>query len=405
MGIYWRAGWAWGRKEIDGLEYRGPLGTRSKREVEAAYARWLTDLEEKIHGGTGAQKKKVPFSVAVNNYMDHHFATLKPETRRRYLVSLLNLTPHFNKYSLQQIGKKEIGEFVSSRRQAKSRQGKITDTTIKHDLNVLSGVFTLAGDFELFDGNPALLYLKEHHRRKTLVKTAPRRRYLSHAEEKLVLDLAVEQARDEASIRRHEKTMIAFALALYIDLGCRGQELLNAKHSWVDLSKNEITIPEEFSKTGMARSIPLLPRARRIMERLPRNKHTDLLLWRTKGGKGFADLNKTFQKLAAKVGVLGVEIHDLRRTCGCRLLQDHRMRMSEVSAWLGHASVQQTETTYAFLQVDNLHDAIGGRVQEKAARLYLAEMFQMQYVEYVGTKVGTRVLLAIENKRKNAKGS
>jgi len=51
--------------------------------------------------------------------------------------------------------------------------------------------------------------------------------------------------------------------------------------------------------------------------------------------------------------------HDLRRTCGCRLLQDHKMSMEAVSKWLGHSSIQVTEKAYAFLETRHLHEAVG----------------------------------------------
>ena len=40
--------------------------------------------------------------------------------------------------------------------------------------------------------------------------------------------------------------------------------------------------------------------------------------------------------------------------------------MLEVSAWLGHASVTTTERAYAFLRVDDLHEAVGTRRGENA---------------------------------------
>ena len=53
-----------------------------------------------------------------------------------------------------------------------------------------------------------------------------------------------------------------------------------------------------------------------------------------------------------------VEWHDLRRTCGCRLLQDRKFAMEEVSKWLGHSSTKVTEQHYAFLHIDQLDEAV-----------------------------------------------
>ncbi|MBX9590326.1 MAG: hypothetical protein K2X43_13545 [Hyphomonadaceae bacterium] len=57
--------------------------------------------------------------------------------------------------------------------------------------------------------------------------------------------------------------------------------------------------------------------------------------------------------------------HDVRRTCGCRLLQGvvidgvmRKLSMERVSKWLGHSSITVTERHYAFLTVDDLHEAV-----------------------------------------------
>jgi len=404
MGIYWRNGWAWGRKTIKRQEYRGPLGTQSKRDAPAAYQKWLAELQESLKA-TPRGDLVTTWRAAVDNFTTNHFPTLEPSSQDRYLLSLLILNPHFENTTLQAIGKADIGRFVTARRRAgkqskyKGKKTTLEDSTIVRDLQCMSSVFTVAIDFDLCEQNPAAAYLKAHKRRKTLVNSDARRRYLSHTEEERVLTAAIARAMDPTAIRRFEKFMIACAIALYIDLGFRAQELLSARRNWVDFERNEITIPKEFCKNGEARTVPLLPRARRIIEMLPTNKHTDLLLWRTAAGKKFADLNKTFQTIARAAGVHDVEIHDLRRTCGCRLLQDHRLKMAEVSRWLGHASVDITEKAYAFLKSENLHDAVGGRVIDLAARQRLAEMLNAEIRDFIGTKAGTKEITAIENKR------
>jgi hypothetical protein len=41
-----------------------------------------------------------------------------------------------------------------------------------------------------------------------------------------------------------------------------------------------------------------------------------------------------------------------------RRLRDDGMSMQEVSAWLGHSGVEVTQKVYAFLGVDQLHQAV-----------------------------------------------
>ena len=233
------------------------------------------------------------------------------------------------------------------------------DPTIIRDLACLSSVFTIAADWEKADANPVLPFLRAQKRRQSLTNSEPRTRYLSHAEELAILTYAADVARKPGAIRTNEKWMIAAALVGYIDTGMRAQELLTMCWSWVDMAQLEINIPDKAAKNGKGRTVPILPRFERLLLQIPHNNHTDLVFWRTTAGRGFSDLNHTFQRYAAAVGVKDVEIHDLRRTCGCRLLQDHKAKMAEVSKWLGHGSIVTTEKIYAFLKVENLHDAVG----------------------------------------------
>lgn len=400
MSIYWRNGWAHARKTIKGIEHRKALETKSKREAESAYQRWVAALEVERSGS--GPTRSTSFVAAVNNFTEHHLGNLKKSSQVRYLQSLLILAGAFEGKTLQEISKSDLAMFVSDRRKSPIRKTKLSDATIIRDLQCLSSVFTVAIDFDLTDVNPVAAFLKTHSRRKTLRNSDPRTRYLTHVEELRVLDQAVWRAGNPDAIRRAEKAMIAAAIAFGIDTGFRAQELLRARRSWLSPGLDEITVPGDYAKSGKPRSVPLLPRARRIAAMLPVNPNTDLLFWRCDSGKPFADLNKALQTIAASVGVTGIEFHDLRRTCGTRLLQDHRMRMAEVSAWLGHASVAQTETTYAFLKVENLHDAIGGRVLDKTARLRLEDMFLMQFGDLTGTIDGTGRILAIETTAENA---
>ena len=55
-----------------------------------------------------------------------------------------------------------------------------------------------------------------------------------------------------------------------------------------------------------------------------------------------------------RAGVPDVNWHDLRRTAGCRWLQDYGKSMGEVSIMLGHSSIQVTERSYGFFDRQRL---------------------------------------------------
>lgn len=353
--IYWRNGNAWARATIKGVERREPLDTRSPREAEDRFQRWIAALRAEKDSAWG-DKPKSTFRQAVDTFTAEHLPTLKTSSQKRYLVSLIALAPHFEAKSLQDIGKADLAGFVAARR----RDG-VTDSTIRRDLACLSSVFTIAEDWELVAGNPVTAFMRVQKRRKRLVEAPARTRYLSHDEEALILDEAYaefERALGRNSGRSHTCMMILAALVVAIDTGLRHEELLRLPWTDVDLERQEVFIPADRAKSHRERRVPLLPRSLQILQKLPRHPHGHAVLWHRHGVE-FYDLNHTLQRLARKVGISDVRWHDLRRTCGCRLLQDRRLGMAEVSRWLGHGSVTQTEKTYAFLKIDHLHASVG----------------------------------------------
>lgn len=369
--IFWRNGWAWARKTVGGVEKREPLGTRSKSEAKKRFEQWLEKADQ---SSSRWVKAETAFASAVETFTEQHLPTLKPSSAQRYLVSLLALAPHFEGKSLQGISKADLAAFVSARR----RDG-VSDSTIRRDLACLSSVFTIAEDWELVDANPVLGFLRVQKRRKRLLDSPSRERYLSHEEEALILSEARRRF-DAVHLRKPRRATTALmtlaAIALAIDTGLRDEELLRLLWEMVDLEHNQLTIEAERAKNKRQRIVPLLPRAQRILEGLPRHTTHPGVIWHREG-VDFYDLNHTLQRIGAKVGVKGIRWHDLRRTCGCRLLQDHKMPIEQVSQWLGHSSVTQTQKAYAFLKIDNLHESVGTRrnvnadVQEQLASLPL----------------------------------
>jgi integrase len=92
----------------------------------------------------------------------------------------------------------------------------------------------------------------------------------------------------------------------------------------------------------------------------------------TEGGKPYSEESPTIwealKKAARKAGIEDLTLHDRRRTCGCRLLQDYGAPMEVVSRWLGHSSIKVTETVYAFLSDEEMRRAVE-RGRENATRI------------------------------------
>ena len=60
--------------------------------------------------------------------------------------------------------------------------------------------------------------------------------------------------------------------------------------------------------------------------------------------------------------------HDLRRTCGVRLLRDRRMSMEDVQLWLGHDDIRVTQESYAFLSEEDLVERLAETEQRAKAK-------------------------------------
>ena len=72
-------------------------------------------------------------------------------------------------------------------------------------------------------------------------------------------------------------------------------------------------------------------------------------------GTRYTQIARGLYAAAKRAGITDLRWHDLRRTCGCRLIQDYRADLIHVSRWLGHTTTAMTERTYAFLRIEDLH--------------------------------------------------
>lgn len=331
--IYKRGRQWWGRVQRQGREIRQPLKTTSEAIARKRLRAWLDEIDAIAWG----DKPRRTYDDAMLRFINEHLPTLKPLAAKRYLVSIEQLTESFEGLRLDQITSARFADFEQKRR----LQG-VKPPTIRRDLACLSSMFGCCIDWEWVEHNPVPAYMRRR-RKRGLKESPPHTRYLTHEEEAALLA--------ECSGRLHD------AVALAIDTGLRREELFDLHWSQVSTARNQIELGAN-TKNGKPRQVPLLPRAGTILGTLPRHIKTDFVLHRRSDGARYAQMNKGLKGAAKRAGIRELTWHDLRRTCGCRLLQDHRMPMERVSRWLGHSSVMVTEKHYAFLEDQHLHDAI-----------------------------------------------
>lgn len=337
-----------GRVYFKGRKRTRSLQTTSRSVARERLGQWVDEL--KARGWKSSAKHS--FQDASRRFQAEHFPRIKPSSAERYATSLMILDRALGEHAIEDISRSDLAAFEAARRRA-----GIANATIRRDLACLSSMLACAIEWEWLAINVASDFLKSASRRG-LEEPPPRTRYLSHEEEQTILarlEAGIE-ARTYGSYHFHRLFMLWAAIILAVDTGLRREELLGLEWRDVDLDANQVVVRGERAKSGLMRAVPLLPRARNLLiSNLPRRTRYVL---HDNDGERYADLAPVFKSEAGACGITDVRWHDLRRTCGCRLLQDVGLPMEQVSLWLGHASIAQTQRAYAFLDVRHLHAAI-----------------------------------------------
>jgi integrase len=298
------------------------------KSTAITYLHQLIEKEGHI-ARTGLRPYRV--SEMLDRFNAEHVPNLKSAVS--YRLSIKNvLKPRLGEVWLDALSRQHLVDLISARR----AEG-VSSATIRRDVGCLSSALTLAIAWGWVEHNVVRLT-----DRRMFGPTQFRRRYLSHEEESRLLEAASHRTRD----------MIIFA----IETGLRRGEQLSLKWPQVDLARRELRLMT--TKSGVPRIVPLTDRAIAVLNRLQPQPATPYVFVNPETGTRFVDPSGGLEAAAQRAGIEDVRWHDLRRTCGCRLIHDYGSDLYHVSRWLGHSSTQITEKAYAFLRVQDLHDVI-----------------------------------------------
>jgi integrase len=347
--VKWVNGIAHGRKTYKGKEYLETLETTCPRVAAQRVKKWLDDL--KGEGWKGKAQRTTEEALALARRI--HWPRITKSTQQRYEVSIGQMSFLAGK-RLDDITPVTLMNFEAERRAAGT-----SAPTIRRDLQALSVIYETAIDAEWTDRNPAKTYLKRAAK-NGLREHAPKSRIASYAESADLVMGALRMPRHDDHIR----TMLAAYIIIKTETGLRANELLQMRARWIDLDRRmEMFVPKEIAKRNKARRVPLRPLARETLRRLlavkPCPGGEDYLFWREGTGRPFQGFWYAFQDAVNAAGIMeDITLHDLRRTCGARLLREG-VSIEVVSSWLGHSDIKVTQRHYAFLNVDSLHRAVG----------------------------------------------
>lgn len=324
--VYKRGRSWWVRYYSRGHEIRRSAKTTIKATAQA-YLNQLLEEEGRLSRG-GIPRHTV--DELLTRFEAEHVPTLR--SAESYHRVIKTIRPHLQTVILDQLSKQHLLDFIGSRQRDGLKPG-----SIKREMMVLGSALSFAMNIGWLTQSPMRLL-----DRRMLKPSPSRRRYLNHDEERRLIEAALP----------HVRTLIIFA----IETGLRRGEQLSLKWNEVDLLRRELKL--FVTKSTVPRIVPLSDRALQILDQLPRVPGSPFVFTNLKTGTRYVSIKNGLAGAAKKASIIDLRWHDLRRTCGCRLIQDHKADLYHVSRWLGHASTQMTEKAYAFLRVKDLHAII-----------------------------------------------
>jgi integrase len=209
-------------------------------------------------------------------------------------------------------------------------------------LEIISKMFSLAEIWGLRpDGSNPRKHIRKHPEEK-------RERFLSPAELKRVGEVLREM--ETEGIELH--SAIA-AVRLLILTGCRLNEIMTLKWSYLDAAAQAFRLPD--SKTG-AKVVQLGQPALEVLMTIERVEMNPWVIVGMKSGTRLTDLQPFWQRVRARAGLKDARIHDLRHTFASTAVASGQ-GLPMIGKLLGHTQVQTT-ARYAHLATDPVRLAV-----------------------------------------------
>ena len=302
-------------------------GTRSKKIAKDILRHWENEVAK---GNIGIiDIEPIGFSDFTAKYLDWAKIKKRPKTIELEISIIENhLKPFFQDKPLDRIQKADIERYREERKKA-----GVKNRTINLELTLLSCILKLGWERNHLSRLPfekiSELKLKE--------TDSEQRRALSQAEARRLLESA------------SGLTKLFIALLLYT--GMRKSEAMFLSWDDIDLEREEITIrakPEQgfAPKSGKARTIPLHPELKAILEKIPRKAGKGEWVFCDDKGDRIKEFRKSFKTACKKAGLEGISPHCLRHSFASLMIQSgaDARTLSEI---LGHSSPTITLDIYS----------------------------------------------------------
>jgi len=320
------------------IDYYYPPGRGGKRirekvgpekdEARILLAERLQDIRQGRNPALRQIKPK-PFDEMVKEFLAKH-----AKKRRNYRTFVLNtdlLLNHFRGKTLQEIGPKQIEEFVAAR-----LEGGVTRATTNRQRACLSKMFNCAIAWGYYGGENPVRHVSR------FPESAGRVRFLSADEADRLLQNAP----------RHLRPVVVCAL----HTGGRLNEILRLRWEEVDLDQGVLYFDQTNTKSGRQREVPISPelavalRQRRKVRSISGDARDYVFTWRGRRLKG---VRTSFENARenAKLGE-DVTFHTLRHTFASWYMMNGG-DLYRLQNYLGHSTIALTQR-YAHLSPEHL---------------------------------------------------
>jgi len=313
-------------------KYRGRIPeARTKYEAEQAEIKLKRDVFE---GKYGKQFGTMSFADFVgdpdakdNQFGEGTFLEWSKNNKRSWKHDRFRARPllaAFKDKTLGEITPVAIERLKNVRRQSSTKRKTLRSAaSVNLELQLLSGIFSLAIRLGLADSNPCSRVGKFKLQNQ-------RHRYLLPDEEPLLLAQCTGN-------RKHLATMIPFAIAT----GARKSEQLNLKVRHIDFFRNLVLFDK--TKSGRDRMVELNAEIRQMLLELCRGKQPNDYVWVNPATGGpYTDIKHSFPSACVDAKIEGLVWHDLRATYGTRL-GEAGFNAYDIAKLMGHASISTSQ--------------------------------------------------------------
>jgi len=312
---------------------------RTKRDAED----WARRTEDEMVRGVFIQRapsERLTFNSAIDRYLKEVSVTKNPTTKKGEESRSKLLKGYFGKYSLAAI----TPELVAGYRDQRLADGK-KNNSVRLELSLLGHLFTVA----LKEWGIGLTYNPVANIRKPSPGDGRDRR-LSVAEETKLLD----------AVSKHSNPMLGWIVRAALATGMRSNEIVSLRRSQVDLKRRVIRLANADTKSGLARTVPLILEAKKVFEDALANPvrplDCDLIFFGEPGRDGKTRrpyaFNKVFGTIKKDIGLTDLHFHDLRHEAVSRLVEAG-LSDQKVSAISGHKSMQMLKR-YTHLRAEDM---------------------------------------------------